>query len=164
MAKNEQLGDLQALADAVKARREQRGWRQSQVIERSGLGESTVTRIEAVRRPESAIARSSLEKLDDGLEWPRGHSRAIYLGLPLPVAQQGSEGNSDPGSESCATPSADASPPPSGDGGESSDSETGRGVMPDERSKLERGQSEIKSDLGAIKELLVEIRDALTRS
>lgn len=77
--------DLKNLARHVKARRDQKGWSQLDVWkENGGPSNSKLTEIEAARPP--APARSTLKKLDLGLQWTPGSARRVLEGgEPTPI-------------------------------------------------------------------------------
>lgn len=70
-------GFPQALADAARARRASMGLTQSEVAERGGPSDTTLSKIEAATT--SAVAARTLRRLDAGLGWIPGTARRIYL-------------------------------------------------------------------------------------
>ncbi|WP_081633898.1 helix-turn-helix transcriptional regulator [Terracoccus sp. 273MFTsu3.1] len=70
-------GSPQALADAVRSRRASMGWTQSDVAERGGPSDTTLSKIESASP--SSLAERTLRRLDTGLGWSPGTARQIYL-------------------------------------------------------------------------------------
>jgi len=70
--------DLQNLADHVKARRADKDWTQLDVYNQGGPSNSTLTAVEDARTPEPS--RSTLRKLDAGLQWEPGSAKAALAG------------------------------------------------------------------------------------
>lgn len=72
------------LADAVKARREEHGWTQQDVVQQGHLSLNRLQAIEAGRTAQ--YRRTTLEDLDRGLKWVQGSAARILYenGEPIP--------------------------------------------------------------------------------
>lgn len=76
--------DLQNLADHVKARRLHKDWTQLDVYNQGGPSNSTLTAVEDARTP--GPSRSTIRKLDVGLQWESGSARRVLEGgEPTPI-------------------------------------------------------------------------------
>lgn len=69
--------DLERLAAAVLARREELDLTQKAVYADGGPSDTTLSKIEAGTHP---VSPSTLRKLDKGLQWERGSARRIFKG------------------------------------------------------------------------------------
>lgn len=77
--------DLQNLAAHVKARRAHKDWTQLDVYSQGGPSNSTLTAVEDARSP--GPSRSTIRKLDVGLQWETGSARRVLEGgEPTPIA------------------------------------------------------------------------------
>lgn len=79
------------LASAVRKRRDEQGWTQLDVATRGGLSIDRIQAIEGVRT--DSYAARTLAKLDRGLGWQTGSSRALVdVGAePMPADDQPAE-------------------------------------------------------------------------
>jgi hypothetical protein len=76
--------DLRNLAKHVKARRLHKDWTQLDVYNQGGPSNSTLTQVEDARTP--GPSRSTIRKLDVGLQWESGSTRRVLEGgAPRPL-------------------------------------------------------------------------------
>lgn len=80
------VGDLAALGEAVRERRNFLGRSQDELRHHGGPGESVVSRIENVKKAAVAVSTGTLRGLDSCLIWEPGTASDIYLrGATAPV-------------------------------------------------------------------------------
>lgn len=87
--------DLPNLATHVRARRAHKDWTQLDVYNQGGPSNSTLTAVEDARPP--GPSRSTLRKLDVGLQWESGSARRVLEGgEPTPLEATPAGVGSDP--------------------------------------------------------------------
>ncbi|WP_433566173.1 helix-turn-helix domain-containing protein [Nocardia sp. CA-151230] len=79
--------DIKALAERVKARRQENGWTQAEVAKKGGPSAGVISQIE--RCLVEAPAGDVLDKLDVALEWAAGTADSILRGASAELVGAG---------------------------------------------------------------------------